>query len=232
MRAECESYAQITTEIWTDLDFRIKRLISDNDGRREQLGVSMPTYSALYSFDDLLLLKILTVICSYGPPYAWEGDEPAKQARIEKYKTIDMTSDIMMFCNDLHELDDGKMLPHARVLVETIRNNASTPKGKVAIAMVEAAWLEANDIAAFCEELLPKETVEYFRTPRDNYWELKAPMMQIFLPYMFDEDELYDFDEMEALGIPTYHEFLQEDYAEEVKKSKEGYEFFKAFNKL
>ena len=147
-----------------------------------------------------------------GPPYPWEGDEAAKQARIEKYQKVDMTTDIGHVHSTLHKVDGGRMLHHAQVLVDTIRQNVSEPEGMLAIAMVEAPGFEAMVIASIFDEILPKETVQYFRTTNEHLWKIKEPMCKIFRPYMFDDDDLYDYDEMKALGIPTWLEVIEHDF--------------------
>ena len=123
-----------------------------------------------------------------------------------------MTADIGVVSSTLHKVDGGRMLLHARVLVEAIRKNGSKPEGKLAIAMVEATRFDAMEIAAIFDATLPKDTVQYFRTPNEHLWKLKEPMCRILRPYMFDDDGLYDPDEMKALGIPTWVEVLQKDF--------------------
>lgn len=133
-------------------------------------------------------------------------DEAAKQARIEQYQKVDMVADIGAVSPSLQKVDGGRMLSHAQVLVDTIRKNVLKPEGKLAIAMVDE--FGATEIAAIFDGILPKETMQYFRIPNENLWKLKEPMCRILCPYMFDDDGLYDPDEMKALGIPTWLEIV------------------------
>ena len=144
-----------------------------------------------------------------------------------------MTTDIGMVRSDYQEdlQEDVNLLHHARILVEMIRKNASKPKGKLAIAMVEAPQFEGNEIAIYCEELLPQETAQYFRTQNPNYSKLKQSMCKILRPYMYDEDGLYHTEEMKALGIPTWLEVLRDDFGIKVNSFNLRYSSIHRFNK-
>jgi hypothetical protein len=132
------------------------------------------------------------------------------KARVDKYQKVDMVTDIGDTAPYLCNVDGGRLIFHGRALAGVIRENASKPEGKLAIAMVDE--FDAVVIASIFDGVLPNETMQYFRTPNENIWKLKEPMCRILRPYMFDEDGLYDPDEMKSLGIPTWLEIIQTDF--------------------
>lgn len=152
-------------------------------------------------------------------PYYWSDNATNTAGRINQVERVDMTStvDAVTGGDDLFRLDRGRVFRHTKVIVQMLRAHVRTESGFVAVAMIESFSFPMSSIVCVLKDILPDATVAYFReTKREWDGKVLDILHRIFRPAQFEStiDEQtqlnYDFfEEMKALGIPTFLHILQ-----------------------
>jgi hypothetical protein len=162
-------------------------------------------------------------------PYFWSNNPGLRAARYAQIERVDMTSspDQIFGARDLGSVDNGLLLRHTEVFIQVLRNNLRSLHGLTGVAIIESPFFNMDLIALTLWDLLPDATFDYFRGANYDWdWKVRDILIRIFRPVMFEpnvdeeNDPDYNFyDEMKALGIPTYIQVLQVVYIEAAVRS-------------